>query len=76
MTVHQDAEIHVVKIEPGREVAHPLGAGRHAWVQVARGAIDVNGTALTAGDGAAVSEETTVTIRAGEAAEVLVFDLG
>ena len=76
VTIHQDAEIHVAKLEAGREVAHPIAAGRHAWVQLASGAVDVNGTALTAGDGAAVSEEKGLAIRAGEAAEVLVFDLG
>jgi quercetin 2,3-dioxygenase len=76
VTVHQDAQIHVAKLEPGRQVAHPIAAGRHAWIQVASGTVEVNGTALAAGDGVAVSDEPQVVIRAGEAAEVLVFDLG
>ena len=76
VTVHQDAEIHVARLDAGREVTHALRAGRHAWIQVARGAVDVNGTALAAGDGAAVSDEASVAIRAGEAAEILMFDLG
>ena len=76
VTIHQDAEIHVAKLEAGGEVRHPIATGRHAWIQVARGAVEVNGTALAAGDGAAVSEEKQVAIRAGETAEVLVFDLG
>ncbi len=76
VTVHQDAEIHVARLDAGREVAHPLGAGRHAWVQVARGAVEVNGTALAAGDGAQVSDEPALALRAGDDAEVLVFDLG
>ena len=76
VTVHQDAEIHVARLDAGREVAHPLGAGRHAWVQVARGAVDVNGTALATGDGASVSDEARIAIRASEPAEVLLFDLG
>jgi redox-sensitive bicupin YhaK (pirin superfamily) len=45
-------------------------------VQVARGTIEVNGTSLTAGDGASVSEEAQLSLKASEAAEVLVFDLG
>jgi quercetin 2,3-dioxygenase len=57
-------------------VAQEIASGRHAWVQVARGAVEVTGTKLAAGDGAAVSEEKAVAIRASEAAEVLVFDLG
>ena len=76
LTVHQDAEIYVARLDAGRQVAHPLRAGRHAWVQVARGTIEVNGTSLTAGDGASVSEEAQLSLKASEAAEVLVFDLG
>jgi quercetin 2,3-dioxygenase len=76
VVIHQDAAIYVAKIETGREVAQEIASGRHAWVQVARGAVEVTGTKLAAGDGAAVSEEKAVAIRASEAAEVLVFDLG
>ena len=74
-TIHQDARVYAAILEPGQPVAHALGAGRHAWVQVARGAVDVNGTALSAGDGVAVSEESSVTLTAAEPAEVLLFDL-
>ena len=42
----------------GQTGAHDLPAGRHAWLQVLRGAVEVNGTALAAGDGAAVSDES------------------
>jgi hypothetical protein len=76
VTIHQDAAIYVGRIEPGREVVKEIGAGRHAWVQVARGSVELNGTKLAAGDGASVSEEKALTIRADKAAEVLVFDLG
>jgi quercetin 2,3-dioxygenase len=76
VTVHQDAAIYVGLIEAGREVAHAIAAGRHAWVQVARGAVEVNGTKLAAGDGAAVSEESALAVVAGEPSEILLFDLG
>lgn len=56
-------------------VSHQLGGARHAWVQVIKGAITVNGTALRAGDGAAISEENSLNIRASEDAEILLFDL-
>ena len=61
--------------EAGQAVTHGLAAGRHAWVQVARGALTLNGRALEAGDGAAVSDEPALTLVAREPAEVLVFDL-
>jgi len=76
LTIHQDAAIYLGDLEAGKEASLPLGSGRHAWVQVLRGGATVNGEPLTAGDAAAVSEEAAVAIRADEAAEVMVFDLG
>jgi redox-sensitive bicupin YhaK (pirin superfamily) len=77
VTIHQDATLSVARLEAGAGVAHALAAGRYAWVQVARGAAAVNGAALAAGDGAAVSAAAALDIRAGarDGAEVLVFDL-
>lgn len=75
VTLHQDAEIHAAKLSAGDEVVHPLRPGRHAWVQVARGSVELNGHALDAGDGAALSDEREVRLRAVKPAEVLVFDL-
>ena len=49
--------------------------GRHAWLQVLRGGVGLNGQALSAGDGAAVSEESALAIRADSPSEVLLFDL-
>jgi quercetin 2,3-dioxygenase len=76
LTIHQDARVFATILQGGEAVRHPLAPGRHAWVQVARGAATVNGTALTAGDGVALSKEPEVAIsaEAGEA-ELLVFDL-
>jgi redox-sensitive bicupin YhaK (pirin superfamily) len=73
--IHQDAMLSVAKLERGQTVAANLKKGRHGWVQVARGAVTVNGTALAEGDGAAVRDEEQVTIVANAPAEVLFFDL-
>ena len=73
--IHQDAALSVAKLEPGQTVTTNLKKGRHGWVQVARGAVTVNGTALAEGDGAAISDEEKVTIAASAPAEVLLFDL-
>ena len=76
MVIHQDAALYHARLDAGVEVTHPLAEGRHAWVQVARGTVAVNGTTLSAGDGAALSEEAAVTITGGaEGGEVLLFDL-
>jgi redox-sensitive bicupin YhaK (pirin superfamily) len=73
--IHQDVNLYVAQLAPGEQVEHTLAAERHAWLQVAKGAVALNGKALGQGDGAAVSEETKLAIQAKEDAEVLLFDL-
>jgi redox-sensitive bicupin YhaK (pirin superfamily) len=75
VTVHQDARILASRLSPGQEVVHRLAPGRHAWVQVATGAVELDGRRLSAGDGAALSAEPSVALKGLEDAEVLVFDL-
>jgi hypothetical protein len=75
VTIHQDAETYATLLEPRAEVVHRLRSGRHAWLQVARGAVALDGHRLEAGDGAAVSEESPLHITAVAPSEVLVFDL-
>ena len=75
ITVHQDVEIRAGLLEAGAVVHEPVAPGRHAWVQVVRGAIDLGGERLSAGDGAAVSDERGLAITAQEASELIVFDL-
>ncbi|HEV2175972.1 MAG TPA: pirin family protein [Terriglobia bacterium] len=73
--IHADADLYAGKLDPGAQVSHALAPGRHAWVQVARGSVELNGTPLEAGDGAAVSDEWQLHIKADAASEVLLFDL-
>jgi quercetin 2,3-dioxygenase len=75
VTIHQEVNLYASVLAPGESIPHRLPLGRHVWVQVARGAITLNDTALSAGDGAAVSEETRLTVTATDQAEVLLFDL-
>jgi redox-sensitive bicupin YhaK (pirin superfamily) len=75
ITIHQDVDLYATLLAPGESVTHTLKPNRTAWVQVARGALTLNGDALTAGDGAAVTKETALTLAATEDAEVLLFDL-
>lgn len=75
VTIHQDASVYATVLGEGNEVVHTVAPGRHAWLQVARGAVTVNGENLDQGDGAAVSNEERVAITGREAAEVLLFDL-
>ena len=73
--VHQDVALHAGLADAGEVLELPLGAGRHAWVQVARGALALGSRELAAGDGAALSDEQGLRLLAREPSEVLVFDL-
>jgi quercetin 2,3-dioxygenase len=75
ITVHQDVDLYAGIFATGERTNLALRPGRHAWVQVARGAVTLNGVALTQGDGAAVSDESALDLAATDDAEVLVFDL-
>lgn len=75
LKIHQDVSVYNALLKSGESVGHRLGAGRHAWLQVVKGTVELNGTKLGASDGAAISEEESLTIRAGEDAEVILFDL-
>jgi redox-sensitive bicupin YhaK (pirin superfamily) len=75
--LQQDARMYVTVLDAeAPRVEHTLAAGRHAWVQVARGAVTVNGTALHAGDGAAITSETKIEISGAPSGEAILFDLG
>ena len=74
--VNQDVELSIARLDGQQTVSIPLEPGRHAWVQVTRGAGSLNGIELEAGDGAAVSKEKALEFRSKDAAELLLFDLG
>jgi redox-sensitive bicupin YhaK (pirin superfamily) len=75
LSIRQDARLFLASLEERQEVSHELTPGRHAWLQVLRGGVSLNGSTLSAGDGAAVSAESDLTIRADGSSEVLLFDL-
>ena len=75
LRIHQDVELLASIVEVGESVMYSLVPGRHAWIQVARGSVSINGHDLEEGDGAAVSGEPELRIEGLESAEVLLFDL-
>lgn len=75
VTVHQDVLLFASVLETGKRVEYDLASDRHAWVQVIRGTLDLNGVTLEAGDGAAISDGETLAFNAIDEAEFLVFDL-
>jgi redox-sensitive bicupin YhaK (pirin superfamily) len=83
LSIDQDARVYAAVLDPGAEVTLKVAEGRGLWVQAARGGISVGlgtqsageWTRLEPGDGASLTEERMVTLRADAPAEILVFDL-
>ena len=75
VTIHADAMVYAGVFDGDEAARLPLAAGRHAYVHVVRGCIDVNGRTLHGGDAAKLDDEAEVALAAGDDAEVLVFDL-
>jgi redox-sensitive bicupin YhaK (pirin superfamily) len=75
VVVHQDVKLFASIIPAGEQVEHTMDQQRYAWIQVARGAVSVNGEKADQGDGVMVAGESNLQIKAEENAEVLLFDL-
>jgi redox-sensitive bicupin YhaK (pirin superfamily) len=75
LLIHQDARIYLATLDAGTHVRHELAPDRHAWLQMLRGTVALDGHPMKAGDGAAVSNQNGLEIAAQLDAEVLLFDL-
>ena len=76
VSIHQDALVHAALLNRGERASYTLRPRRHAWLQVARGSVQLNGRELREGDGAAISDETRLDVEGQDSSEVLLFDLG
>ena len=75
LTVHQDVDLYVTLLNSGEQVTHEIGPGRRAWVQVVTGEVSLNEESLAEGDGAAITDESSITLSGAGDAEALLFDL-
>jgi redox-sensitive bicupin YhaK (pirin superfamily) len=75
VSIHADADLYVSVLKAREKIAHTLAPNRHAWLQVTKGAVELNGEKLGQGDGASASDEPYLEIQATTDAEVLLFDL-
>ncbi len=76
IAINQDANVFVGKLDTGNTVTHALSDGRGAWLHVAEGELILNGEKLASGDGAALTAEAAIELRATKPSQVLLFDLG
>lgn len=75
LSLHQNVDLYASILKDGGQVSHRLAPGRRAWIQVVSGTLEVNGTKLGHGDGAAIAEETELAIAGAPEAEFLLFDM-
>jgi hypothetical protein len=76
VTVHRDVDLYATLLRNGERVTHTLARNRTGWLQVARGGLLLNGTRLTQGDGAAISDIGNVVIEStADDTEALLFDM-
>jgi redox-sensitive bicupin YhaK (pirin superfamily) len=75
LVIRQNARIFLGALDAGRKLVHEFAPNRHAWVQVLKGAITLNGTALSTGDGAASSGVSALEFQSETDSELMVFDL-
>ena len=75
LTIQQDARVFLATLSHVESISHEMAPERHAWLQVLRGRVMLNGLSLEASDGAAVSDEPLLLIVAAEPAELMLFEL-
>ena len=75
LRIRADAKLYAATLSDGASVGYELAPGRGAWIQVARGEVEVNGERLEAGDGVAVEDEPAIRIASRGESEILLFDL-
>jgi hypothetical protein len=74
--INQDVKLYSSILANGETVSHTLAENRHAWLQVVKGSLDLNGETLSASDGAAISDEQVLNIKSlADETEFLLFDL-
>lgn len=75
IAIHQNVKLFVARLKDKKVISYSIAPKRHVWVQVARGGLKLNDIELSKGDGAAVSEESQLSLQADGSAEILLFDL-
>jgi redox-sensitive bicupin YhaK (pirin superfamily) len=76
VTINQDVNLYATLLKNGETVIHQTTKDRGVWLQIIKGSIVVSGQVLSNGDGAAITEETTLKLTGNaDLSEVLLFDM-
>lgn len=73
--LHQDASVHVARLEAGTEVSHDIGPGRGVYAYLIEGVAEVAGEELGTGDAAKVTDAAALAIHARETSELILVDV-
>ncbi|KQN90626.1 pirin [Sphingomonas sp. Leaf231] len=74
LPIRAEARVLAATLAAGETLTHEVGAGRHAYLVPATGAIEIDGQRFDARDGAAIAGGRTVTITAIDEAELVLVD--
>ena len=75
LTIHQDVNLLSTELEAGKELEYEFEGKRRGFLQVVHGSIDVDGESISAGDAVATQDQSALTVRAIDDAELLLFDM-
>jgi redox-sensitive bicupin YhaK (pirin superfamily) len=75
LPIEQDAKIYLADLPAGGKLDFELAANRHAWLQVLRGSVELNGHTLSTSDAAAVSDEAQLLLKSSTPSQFMLFDL-
>ncbi len=75
LLIHQDARVSVARLDDAETLDYLIAAERKVYLHVARGSLQANGNALSAGDALKYTDEAVVELSAAKDAEVLLFDM-
>jgi hypothetical protein len=73
--IQQDLAMFASVLRDGERVRHALAEGRHAWLQIVRGMVEVDAVELGEGDGASFSEVPEIAIQSLGDSELILFDI-
>lgn len=75
ISINQDVDLYASRLRKGKQVDFNIRSGRHIWLQVVKGKVQVNETELAVGDAISSSDVANLQVLANEDAEFLLFDL-
>lgn len=75
LKVFQDMTLYRWVIKAGEEVSYSSAPERNIWIQVVKGALEINGERAEQSDGVAINQLELLELKAEKETEILLFDL-